>query len=91
MIINGKEYKINRETSVVNEWDEIYCGLLQKILDEGELFENRTGIDTFSIEGFNFKLDVGKCFPVLESKKVVLKNALSEILWIHQVQSNDVS
>ena len=55
MIINGKEYKINRETCVVNEWDHVYCGLLQKILDEGEIFENRTGIDTLSIEGANFR------------------------------------
>ena len=91
MIIKGKEYKINRETSVVSEWDKIYCNLLKKILKEGELFENRTGIDTLSIEGVTFKLDVGNEFPILESKKVAIKNALSEMLWIYQAQSNDVS
>ena len=32
MIIKGKEYKINRETSVVSEWDKVYCNLLKKIL-----------------------------------------------------------
>lgn len=91
MIIKGKEYKINRETSVVSEWDKVYCNLLKKILKEGELFENRTGIDTLSIEGVTFKLDVGNEFPILESKKVAIKNALSEMLWIYQAQSNDVS
>lgn len=91
MVIGGKEYKINRQTSKVNEWDIIYCNLLKKILKEGELFENRTGIDTLSIEGISFKLNVGESFPILESKKVTIKNALSEMLWIFQAQSNDVS
>ncbi len=91
MVIGGTEYKINRETAKVNEWDKIYCNLLKKILAEGELFENRTGIDTLSIEGVSFKLDVGEVFPILESKKVTIKNALSEMLWIFQAQSNDVA
>ena len=91
MIINGQEYRINRENSVVREWDRVYCELLQKILDEGELFENRTGIDTLSIEGTYFKLNASKEFPILESKKVVIHNALSEMLWIYQAQSNKVS
>ena len=70
MIINGQEYRINRENSVVRQWDKVYCKLLKKILKDGELFENRTGIDTLSIEGVSFKLNVGKEFPILESKKV---------------------
>lgn len=90
MIINGKEYKINRENSVIRDWDKVYCNLLKKILKQGELFENRTGIDTLSIEGVNFKLDIGKDFPILESKKVNIKNALSELLWIYQAQTNEV-
>ena len=45
MLINGQEYRINRENAIVREWDRIYCNLLKKILKEGELFENRTGID----------------------------------------------
>jgi len=77
--------------NVVRKWDKVYCELLKQILDEGELMHNRTGIDTISIEGVNFKLDVLEEFPILETKKVLVKNALSEILWIHQAQSNDVS
>lgn len=91
MEINGKEVKVNRENAIVRDFDKKYCELLKKILEEGELFENRTGIDTLSIEGVNFKLDLEKEFPILESKKVLLKNALSEILWIYQAQTNDVS
>lgn len=91
MKINGQEYRINRENSVVRKWDKVYCELLQKILDEGELFENRTGIDTLSIEGTYFKLNVGEEFPILESKKIAIHNALSEMLWIYQAQSNEIS
>ena len=91
MLINGQEYRINRENAKVRKWDKVYCQLLKKILKEGELFENRTGIDTLSIEGVSFKLNAGEEFPILESKKVAIHNALSEMLWIYQEQSNKVS
>ncbi len=91
MKINGKEYAINPDNFKIRDFDKVYCELLKRILKDGELFENRTGIDTLSIEGVNFKLDVGSEFPILESKKVFIKNALSEIQWIFQVQSNEVS
>ncbi len=91
MEINGKKVKINRKNAVVRDFDKQYCELLKKILNEGELFENRTGIDTLSIPGGGYVFDVGNEFPILESKKIILKNALSELLWIYQAQTNDVS
>lgn len=91
MVINGKEFNsLNKEDYKIRDFDKAYCELLKDILKNGELFENRTGIDTLSVEGVNFKLDLGKEFPLLESKKVLLKNALSEMLWIYQAQTNDV-
>ena len=83
--------KINRKDAVVRDFDKQYCELLKKILEEGELFENRTGVDTLSIPGGGYVFDVGNEFPILESKKIMLKNALSELLWIYQVQTNVVS
>lgn len=92
MVINGKEFNsLNKEDYKIRDFDKAYCELLKDILKNGELFQNRTGIDTLSVEGVNFKLDLGKEFPLLESKKVLLKNALSEMLWIYQAQTNDVS
>lgn len=82
---------IDKANAIVRQFDIEYCNLLKKILSEGELFENRTGIDTLSIEGVNMKLNVGEEFPILESKKVNIKNALTEMLWIYQAQSNQVS
>ena len=91
MEINGKEVKINRKDAVVRDFDKQYCELLKKILEEGELFENRTGVDTLSIPVGGYVFDVGNEFPILESKKIMLKNALSELLWIYQAQTNVVS
>lgn len=91
MEINGKEVEVNRKDAVVRDFDKQYCELLKKILEEGELFENRTGVDTLSIPGGGYVFDVGNEFPILESKKVILKNALSELLWIYQAQTNVVS
>ncbi len=91
MEINGKEVKINRKDAVVRNFDKQYCELLKKILEEGELFENRTGVDTLSIPGGGYVFDVDNEFPILESKKIMLKNALSELLWIYQAQTNVVS
>lgn len=90
MIINGKEIKINRENAVVSVADTEYYKLCKEILDNGLKTNNRTGIDTYSIAGYNFKIDISKYFPILETKKVVAKNLSSEIQWIHQAQSNKV-
>ena len=91
MEINGKEVEVNRKDAVVRDFDKQYCELLKKILEEGELVENRTGVDTLSIPGGGYVFDVGNEFPILESKKILLKNALSELLWIYQAQTNVVS
>lgn len=91
MIIKGKDYVIDPDNFMIRDFDKIYCGISEKILNNGEVFENRTGINTRSIFGECFKLDVGKEFPILESKKVAIYNALSELLWIYQAQSNEVA
>ena len=90
MLIDKKEYKINRATAKVTEWDKQYCNILKEILKKGELSPNRTGIETLSIPHVYIKLDVEKEFPILESKKVAMKNSITELLWIYQAQSNKV-
>ena len=37
MIINNKEYEINRENSVVTTWDKLYCETLKDIIKNGEI------------------------------------------------------
>lgn len=82
---------INRKNAKISDCDIAYCKLVSEILNEGIQTHNRTGIDTLSIAGWNYKFNVGKEFPIMETKDVKVKNCTSEIQWIHQVQSNEVS
>lgn len=72
------------------KWDKEYVTLCKKILDEGVQVSNRTGTDSIKIPFYNFSFDLGDEFPVLTTKQLFFKNAITEILWIYQAQSNDV-
>lgn len=71
-------------------WDTIYCELCEKIINDGKRVENRTGIDTIKVPSAHFQLDVGKEFPILTTKQLFIRQAVLEMLWIYQAQSNDV-
>ena len=73
------------------KWDKEYLKLCKKILTEGVEVENRTGINTIKIPNYTFNFDLQEEFPVLNTtKQLFFKNAITEILWIYQAQSNDV-
>lgn len=74
----------------MSAWDDIYLGLCSKILSEGKQVHNRTGIDTIKIPSFHFQLEPGKEFPILTTKQLFVRQAILEMLWIYQQQSNDV-
>lgn len=74
----------------MSRWDEVYCDLCRQILSQGIRVSNRTGIDTIKIPTAHFQLDVGAEFPILTTKQLFIRQAVLEMLWIYQVQSNDV-
>jgi len=74
----------------MSKWDREYIKLCKKILSEGKRVENRTGIDTIKIPGYSFEFDLSEEFPALTTKQLFFKQAILEMLWIYQVQSNDV-
>ncbi len=74
----------------MSRWDEIYCGLCKRILDEGVQVHNRTGVDTIKVPIANFQLDVSEEFPILTTKQLFIRQAVLEMLWIYKQQSNDV-
>jgi len=71
-------------------FDKQYIELCEKIINEGERVQNRTGVDTLKIFGHTLRFDLSKEFPILTSKFVAWKSAIIEVLWIYQQQSNDV-
>ena len=74
----------------MSKWDKDYIKLCKKILKEGTRVENRTGIDSIKIPGYSFEFDLSKEFPALTTKQLFFRQAIVEMLWIYQVQSNDV-
>jgi len=74
----------------MNNWDKDYLELCKRILKEGKEVENRTGINTIKVPSHHFHFDLSKEFPILQTKQLFFKNAITEILWIYQAQSNDV-
>lgn len=74
----------------MSKWDEVYCDLCNRILTQGIRVSNRTGIDTIKVPTAHFQLDVGIEFPILTTKQLFIRQAILEMLWIYQVQSNDV-
>lgn len=74
----------------MSKWDKDYIKLCKRILNEGVEVENRTGINTVKIPGYLLEFDLSDEFPVLTTKQLFFRQAILEMLWIYQAQSNDV-
>lgn len=74
----------------MSKWDNEYCRLLKEITSRGIEVENRTGINSIKIPSWHFTLDLGDEFPILTTKQLFIRQAVLEMLWIYQAQSNDV-
>ena len=75
----------------MTKFDNDYLELVKKILNEGVEVENRTGINTIKVPSHTFEFDLAQEFPILETKQTFYKNAIIEMLWIWQMQSNKIS
>jgi len=56
-----------------------YLDIIKKILDQGVVKENRTGIDAITVPGIMFEHDMEKGFPLLTTKSVPLRLVASEL------------
>lgn len=56
-----------------------YLDIVEKILNEGVLKKNRTGVDTLAIAGAMFEHDMKKGYPLLTTKKMPFKLVASEL------------
>lgn len=65
-----------------------YLDLVEKVLDEGEVREDRTGVGTLSIFGAQCKYDLREGFPLLTAKKTYFTSVVKELLWILRAETN---
>ena len=58
-----------------------YLELLQDILTNGEIKDDRTGIGTISVFGRHLRFDLRRGFPAVTTKKLAWKACVGELLW----------
>jgi thymidylate synthase len=56
-----------------------YLAIVEKVLREGILKSNRTGINALTIPGAMFEHDMGEGFPLLTTKKIAFRLVASEM------------
>lgn len=77
-------------TDLMSLADEQYLNIVENILEHGYFDQNRTGIRTYKLPHQMMQFNLEKEFPILTTKFVAFKTAVKELLWIWQLQSNDV-
>ena len=66
-----------------------YLDLLQDILDNGEMKDDRTGVGTYSVFGRHLRFDLRRGFPAVTTKKLAWKACVGELLWFIEGSSDE--
>jgi len=66
-----------------------YKELLQDILDNGEVKDDRTGVGTYSVFGRHLRFDLRRGFPAVTTKKLAWKSCVGELLWFIEGSSDE--
>lgn len=66
-----------------------YLNALKYVLTNGKLKQNRTGIDTLSVFGYQMRFDLNQGFPAVTTKKLAWRAVVSELLWMLEGSSDE--
>ncbi|GAB6047409.1 thymidylate synthase [Methyloparacoccus murrellii] len=59
-----------------------YLDLLETLLTQGDLRQDRTGVGTRALFGQTLRFDLAEGFPVFTTKRIFWKTAFKEMLWM---------
>lgn len=65
----------------INYFEDDLLNLFGRILENGELRDDRTGTGTIAVFAEQLKIDLSKGFPAITTKKLAWKAVTSELLW----------
>jgi len=66
-----------------------YHNLLEDILTNGEIRDDRTGVGTISVFGRSIRFDLRRGFPAITTKKLAWKACVGELLWFIEGSSDE--
>lgn len=65
-----------------------YLSMMRYVRDNGARKNDRTGIGTLSVFGYQMRFDLSRGFPVITTKKLHLRSIIHELLWFLSGDSN---
>lgn len=66
-----------------------YIDALKHILDNGKDRDDRTGVGTRGVFGYQMRFDLRNEFPAVTTKKLAWKSVVSELLWMLEGSSDE--
>lgn len=66
-----------------------YLDLLQDVLENGTVRDDRTGVGTISVFGRQIRFNMGDGFPAVTTKALAWKAVVSELLWFLEGSTNE--
>lgn len=67
---------------------DTYSKFLKYVLENGQYRDDRTGVGTYSIFGYQMRFNLAKGFPAVTTKKLYFKAVVIELLWFIKGQTD---